>query len=962
LDAGGTTLIAGRHVTWSSSQPGIVSVDSLGWVRGLAAGSALLTATVDGASDTATVTIRPPSVQAVELGADTATYLLGQGRQLVAVLRDRRGNVLTGRTITWGTTAPGIANVSGTGLVTATGIGTATITATSESRFDTLRITVIPVPVRQVVVTPNPLSLQLGTSVQLAADPRDSAGASLAGRTVAWSTSNAAIATVGATTGLVTGAAVGSTTILATSEGVVTAVPVVVAVPVIAVSRASVAMTDRATGTNPAAELVTITNGGPFTLAGLGTTVAYAAGQPTGWLAATLSAANAPATLTLQATTGSLAPGTWTATVQVTSSVPGVAAAPILVSFTVSPQPQIAVSAASPSFGAQTSGANPAPQAISVTNGGTGTLSGLSVATSYAAGQPAGWLGVTLAATTAPTTITLAPVTGSLPTGNYNATVTVSSSLPFVAPRTIDVSFNVVAGPAIGLSATAVSPAATAFSTTPVTSTLNVTNLGTGTLDGLAQSITYGSGAGWLTASLGSGTAPTTLTLQASAAGLAAGTYTATVTVTSTVPGAAARTVNVTFTVGSQPVITVSPTSASFDVTRAAGLPAAVVLNIGNGGAGTLSGLARSISYGPGATGWLDATLGGTTAPTTLALQPNTTSLAGGTYTATVTLTSTVPGVASVNVPVTLVVRQPQITLASSSVSLGSRTRGEAITSSTIAVTNGGQGTLSGLSVSDDQPWITASLNQATAPATLTIAYNTSALTAATYNGTVTVSSSVPGVAAQAVAVSVTVLQPQIGLSVTSASRTVNVGSNGTSVTSTISNAGSGTLGGLSLGTVTYGAGASNWVSASISTTSGGLPASVTIAVNSSAITTAGTYTATIPVQSSVSGVTTQSITVTVTTQWSFATHISPMLASCNGCHSPSFATWSNIVNAAPTLSCTGAGWVRISPSNVTASLLYQKLIAIPPCGSRMPAGGPFWTDADLARLAAWINNGAPNN
>jgi hypothetical protein len=322
-----------------------------------------------------------------------------------------------------------------------------------------------------------------------------------------------------------------------------------------------------------------------------------------------------------------------------------------------------------------------------------------------------------------------------------------------------------------------------------------------------------------------------------------------------------------------------------------------------------------------------------------------------------------VPGAPSVDAPVTLVLRQPPLALPTGSLGRGFVTRGAAIGSSSISVTNGGQGALTGLSVTDDASWITPSLGSGTAPTTLTLAYNTAGLTAGSYTGTVTVSSTVPGVSSQVETVGVTVLQPQIGLSVTSASRTVSVGSNATGVTSTISNTGSGTLGGLALGTVSYAGGASGWASASITTTGGGLPASVSITVNSSIIASVGTFTATIPVTSTVPGVVTQNITVTVTTQWSFASHISPMLAGCNGCHS--FTSWSNLVNVAPTLSpcSTMVGARRVIAGSSSSSLIYRKLAdAAPPCGSRMPTSGAFWSAADLQKLREWIDAGAPNN
>src|SRR6266550_229553 len=74
------------------------------------------------------------------------------------------------------------------------------------------------VPVATVTVSPASAGEQVGQTVQLTATPRDAAGNPLAGRTVTWATSNAAVDTVSAT-GLVTGILAGSTTITATSEG-----------------------------------------------------------------------------------------------------------------------------------------------------------------------------------------------------------------------------------------------------------------------------------------------------------------------------------------------------------------------------------------------------------------------------------------------------------------------------------------------------------------------------------------------------------------------------------------------------------------------------------------------------------------------------------------------------------------------------------------------------------------------
>jgi PKD repeat protein len=70
-------------------------------------------------------------------------------------------------------------------------------------------------------------------------------------------------------------------------------------------------------------------------------------------------------------------------------------------------------------------------------------------------------------------------------------------------------------------------------------------------------------------------------------------------------------------------------------------------VNVTNAGGGTLSALAvGDIQYGhKQPTGWLQAGLAGTTAPTTLTLGAATGTLAAGTYTATVQVSSSAAGV-----------------------------------------------------------------------------------------------------------------------------------------------------------------------------------------------------------------------------------------------------------------------------------------------------------------------------
>lgn len=61
---------------------------------------------------------------------------------LTATLRDSQGNPLTGRAVAWSTSAPGVATVSSSGLVSAVAVGSTTITATSEGQVGQASITV----------------------------------------------------------------------------------------------------------------------------------------------------------------------------------------------------------------------------------------------------------------------------------------------------------------------------------------------------------------------------------------------------------------------------------------------------------------------------------------------------------------------------------------------------------------------------------------------------------------------------------------------------------------------------------------------------------------------------------------------------------------------------------------------------------------------------------------------------
>ena len=201
-DASGNPL-TGRTVTWSTSNAAVAAVSGSGLVTGGAAGTATITASSEGQNGTAAITVTVVPVASVTVSPAAATVLVGQTVQLTATPKDANGSPLTGRVVTWASSAPAVATVSASGLVTSVAAGSATLTATSEGKNGTATITVTVVPVASVSVSPAAPSLQVGGTVQLIATAKDSAGNVLTGRVVTWASSAPGIATISAS-GVVT--------------------------------------------------------------------------------------------------------------------------------------------------------------------------------------------------------------------------------------------------------------------------------------------------------------------------------------------------------------------------------------------------------------------------------------------------------------------------------------------------------------------------------------------------------------------------------------------------------------------------------------------------------------------------------------------------------------------------------------------------------------------------------------
>lgn len=161
-------VLTGRSITWSNgtSSPQVATVSTSGLVTGQSEGVMSISATSEGVSGAATVSVIRATVATVTVTLASSAIPQGATTQATALLTGAGGTTLTGRTIVWSSSSSGVASVSSTGLVTALGVGTSNITATSEGRSGSATLTVTIVMAGRVLdaLTSAPIA---GASVQL---------------------------------------------------------------------------------------------------------------------------------------------------------------------------------------------------------------------------------------------------------------------------------------------------------------------------------------------------------------------------------------------------------------------------------------------------------------------------------------------------------------------------------------------------------------------------------------------------------------------------------------------------------------------------------------------------------------------------------------------------------------------------------------------------------------------------
>jgi Flp pilus assembly secretin CpaC len=219
----GTTQDITSSVAWSSSNATVATIGAQNGVAlGQGAGTTQITATSGSiVSPGVTLTGTAAVVQSIAVTPASASIARNGTIQVVATGTFSDGtkqNVTP--SATWTSSQNGIASV-GAGLVRGLAPGSAQITAALNGvSSPAVSVTVTSATLKSISVTPSSLAIAAGTSLEFSATGTYSDGSvQTITSSVAWGSSETAVATINASSGLATGVAAGTTSITATQGG-----------------------------------------------------------------------------------------------------------------------------------------------------------------------------------------------------------------------------------------------------------------------------------------------------------------------------------------------------------------------------------------------------------------------------------------------------------------------------------------------------------------------------------------------------------------------------------------------------------------------------------------------------------------------------------------------------------------------------------------------------------------------
>jgi hypothetical protein len=204
------------EVVWTSSDPGVATIDANGLATAVTPGTTQITATQDGVFDFFFLTVTDATLSRIDIAPVAPAVARGLTQQFTAqgTFSDASEQSLT-NSVTWSSVNTSIAAIDQTGLATALLEGTTNITAAFDGVTRTTQLTVVAAALTAIEITQTLSEVPQQVNVKHIATGTFSDGTSSDITAQAnWSSSDESIATVAAS-GIAVGSAAGSVTITA---------------------------------------------------------------------------------------------------------------------------------------------------------------------------------------------------------------------------------------------------------------------------------------------------------------------------------------------------------------------------------------------------------------------------------------------------------------------------------------------------------------------------------------------------------------------------------------------------------------------------------------------------------------------------------------------------------------------------------------------------------------------------
>ena len=208
-----------KSIKWSSNNEAVATVDANGTVTAKSAGTAVITATsTNGKSAGCTVTVEKKQIPVTEVRLSESTVGIVEGSTYKLTATVLPENTTDSKSVSWSSSNSEVATVDANGTVTAKRAGTAVITATStngKTAGCTVTVSKKEIPITEISLDKSSATLTEGETTTLTATvlPENTTY----GKSVKWSSSNVAVATVDIM-GKVTAKSAGTAIITAISE------------------------------------------------------------------------------------------------------------------------------------------------------------------------------------------------------------------------------------------------------------------------------------------------------------------------------------------------------------------------------------------------------------------------------------------------------------------------------------------------------------------------------------------------------------------------------------------------------------------------------------------------------------------------------------------------------------------------------------------------------------------------